>query len=84
LQLFNWLFREQFVIPTRDKHKRLAIIKNKTQGHSESLQSFLTDIGANLNAINYPRNLWLDLIFSSLKPELQQAIKCFAHDATFD
>jgi hypothetical protein len=77
-------FEQQYVEPSMDKHVVLANVRARCQGPTESLRAFLTDMGSKLKCIDYPRNVWLDLIFFSLRPEILTAILCFVQDKTLD
>jgi hypothetical protein len=62
-----------------NKQIMLADIRAHIQRPTESLRAFLTDVGARLKTIDYPKNIWLDLIFTSLRPEIQaEKIKRYA------
>jgi hypothetical protein len=49
----------------------LADLRMRIQGCNESLRSYLTEAGAKLKAMNYPRELWLDFIYPTLQPTVQ-------------
>jgi hypothetical protein len=44
----------------------LSDLRMRVQGSNESLRSFLTEAGAKLKAMGYPREIWLDLIYPAL------------------
>jgi hypothetical protein len=76
-KLLEKAFIQQYIQPQTQKLTRLAELRGRVQAPHESLREFLVDIGSNLKAICYNRELWLDLIFPALKPQLQAAISSF-------
>jgi hypothetical protein len=60
----------------------LSDLRVRVQGHHESLRTFLTEAGARLKAMGYPRDLWLDLIYPVLLPSIQNVLQGFATHIT--
>jgi hypothetical protein len=63
----------------------LADLRMRVQGSNESLRSFLTEAGAKLKAMGYPREIWLDLIYPALHGSVQLLLTGFAaENGTYD
>jgi hypothetical protein len=78
-------FRNQYVDPTSNKFAMLSDLRVRVQGPNESLRTFLTEAGARLKAMGYPRELWLDLIYPVLLPVIQNVLQGFAtHITSYD
>jgi hypothetical protein len=78
-------FKAQYILPTTNKFTMLADLRMRVQGCNESLRSYLTEAGAKLKAMNYPRDLWLDFIYPTLQPTVQTLLTGFASDnGSFD
>jgi hypothetical protein len=78
-------FKNQYIDPTSNKFAMLSDLRVRVQGHHESLRTFLTEAGARLKAMGYPRELWLDLIYPVLLPSIQNVLQGFAtHITDFD
>jgi hypothetical protein len=60
----------------------LSDLRVRIQGPNESLRPFLTEVGARLKAMGYPRELWLDLIYPVLLPSIQNVLQGFATNIT--
>jgi hypothetical protein len=74
-------FRKQYVDPSSNKFAMLSDLRVRVQGPNESLRTFLTEAGARLKAMGYPRDLWLDLIYPVLLPSIQGFA---AHISSYD
>jgi hypothetical protein len=67
-------FKNQYIDPISNKFAMLSDLRVRVQGHHESLRTFLTEAGARLKAMGYPRELWLDLIYPVLLPSIQNVL----------
>jgi hypothetical protein len=78
-------FKAQYILPTTNKFTMLADLRMRIQGCNESLRSYITEAGAKLKAMNYPRDLWLEFIYPTLQPTVQTLLTGFASDnGSFD
>jgi hypothetical protein len=75
-------FKNQYIDPTSNKFAMLSDLRVRVQGHHESLRTFLTEAGARVKAMGYPRELWLDLIYPVLLPSIQNVLQGFAANIT--
>jgi hypothetical protein len=75
-------FRNQYIDPVSNKFAMLSDFRVRVQGPNESLRTFLTEAGAPLKAMGYPRELWLDLIYPVLLPSIQNVLQGFATNIT--
>jgi hypothetical protein len=68
-----------------NKFTMLSDLRLRVQGSNESLRSFLTEAGAKLKAMGYPREIWLDLIYPALHGSVQSLLTGFAaENGTYD
>jgi hypothetical protein len=75
----------RYVDPTSNKFAMLPDLRVRDQGPNDSLGTFLTEAGARLKAMGYPRELWLDLIYPVLLPSIQNVLQGFAtHITSYD
>jgi hypothetical protein len=78
-------FKAQYMLPLTNRFTMLADLRSRIQGCNESLRSYLTEAGAKLKAMNYPRELWLDFIYPTLQPTVQTLLTGFASEnGSFD
>jgi hypothetical protein len=84
--LLERAFKQQYIRPQAARLTKLAEIRARVQRQNESLRGFLVDIGSKLKAIGYRRELWLDLVYPTLRPQQQSAILNFGIEEikTFD
>jgi hypothetical protein len=66
-------FKNQYIDPISNKFAMLSDLRVRVQGHHESLRTFLTEAGARLKAMGYPRELWLDLIYPAAMSAINAA-----------
>jgi hypothetical protein len=71
-------FRRQYILPMTNRFTMLSDLRMRVQGSNESLRSFLTEAGAKLKAMGYPREIWLDLIYPALYGSVQSLLTGFA------
>jgi hypothetical protein len=78
-------FKRQYILPMTNKFTMLSDLRLRVQGSNESLRSFLTEAGAKLKAMGYPREIWLDLIYPALHGSVQSLLTGFAaENGTYD